>query len=201
MRRIQMGLTYLTRNFWRFMLVLGLNFAAFNILFALEGRFESLAGVPTFDTQNDLTTETLLQQLPLYAGEARTAYFQFAAFDFVFPFVAAFFLAVLWTLLLRINGWPFAASLLRWNFPLLAFAGTLFDWLENISLLALLNSGSAPGETLLNAAILFKQLKLTVLTASVGITVVLLVLTAAYWLLRVVRSSRGRQDAQTAKGI
>ena len=65
-----------SRSPWRFALIAVLNAAAFAALFALEDRFEVITGVPVFDTQNGLTPAALVKQLPLYQGEALTAYLQ-----------------------------------------------------------------------------------------------------------------------------
>jgi hypothetical protein len=168
------------------LLVIVLNFAAFGILFSLEEQFEALAGVPTFDTQNDLTAATLRAQLPLYTGDARDAYLRFIAFDFVFPLVAGLFSAVMWALLLRANNWPLAARLLRWNLPLLPLLGTLFDYAENVGLLLILNNGAADG--LVAAALTAKQLKLTMLAITGAGSGALLVFAAANWLYRLTRA-------------
>lgn len=166
----------ISRRWWAVVLVFGLNFAAFSILFALEDQFEALAGVPTFDTQNDLTADLLREQLPLYVGEARAAYERFAAFDFVFPLVAGVFIAVILTLLLRINPLPIAARLLAWNLPLVPLIGTLWDYLENVSLLTILNAGANLTPTMIDAALLFKRLKLIWLFANGPLIVLVLVL-------------------------
>jgi hypothetical protein len=152
-----------------------LNVAAFAILFSLEGQFEALSGAPTFDTQNDLTSARLLQQLPLYQGEARDAYYRFVAFDFVFPLVAALFLTVWWIVFLQLNTFPLAARLLRWGLPFLPLLTTLWDYLENVCFLLILNSGSTVSTAVIEAALLFKQLKLAFLSVC-GIASGLLIL-------------------------
>jgi cellulose synthase/poly-beta-1,6-N-acetylglucosamine synthase-like glycosyltransferase len=169
------------------LIVAALNFVSFRVLFTLEDRFEAIAGVPTFDTQNDLTSATLLQQLPRYVGAARAAYGWFAAFDWVFPFIASLFLAVLWAWLLRTNALSIAQRLLQWTMPVWVFAVTLFDWLENISLIAIVYAGVRSARVV-EAAIVWKQLKLAGLTASAAITVLLVVLALVGLLQRVWRA-------------
>jgi hypothetical protein len=182
MNRATHWLTAQTMKWWVNVLVIVLNFAAFGILFSLEDQFEALSGVPTFDTQNDLTAETLRLQLPAYTGEARNAYLRFSAFDFVFPLVGGIFSAVMWALLLRANNWPLAARLLRWNLPLLPFLSTLFDYGENISLLLILNNGAS--DSLVTAALTAKQLKLTMLVITASGSGVLLLFAMANWVYR-----------------
>lgn len=177
----------ISKKWWALLLVFILNAAAFGILFSLEDQFEAITGIPVYDTQNDLTPDRLLQQLPLYTGEARSAYLRFAAFDFIFPLVAAVFIAVLWALLLRLNRWRITQQLLLWNLPLVALLVTLWDWLENVSLLMILNTGTTSGQTLVDAALLFKRLKLLFLMLNgtlTGVLVVLLVLQVTYRIVR-----------------
>lgn len=182
-----------SRRWWIVLLALILNFAAFSLLFALEDQFEVFSGgVPTFDTQNDLTQTLILEQLPLYQGEARAAYLRFAAFDFVFPLVAGIFLVLIYTLLLRLNTWSFAQRLLKWRLPLLPLLGTLADYGENVSLLSILQLGASP--LLLDAAILFKRLKLTFLFISGPLAMLLTVLLIGNVIYRVFRA-RSTQSA------
>lgn len=165
-----------SRRWWAVLLAFLLNSAALLILFNLEDQFEALSGVPTFDTQNDLTQALIVEQLPRYQGDALAAYLRFAAFDFVFPLVGGIFIAVIVALLLRLNTRPYAQRLLGWGLPLLPLLTTGWDYLENVSLLAILTGGAAP--TLMSAALLFKQLKLAFLSASGPLVIVLAALLA-----------------------
>lgn len=184
MYRVNSWLVRTSRSWWLFLVIVGATFSSLAFLFALENRFEAITGLPVFDTQNDLTPSSLLQQLPRYQGAALEAYLRFAAFDFVFPFVAALFVAVTWALLLRINPSQFVQRL-AWKLPVYAFLGTGFDYLENISLLSVI---FLPAETplgfVVNAAVFFKRLKLATLVLSNVLTVALLVLAAGAWFRR-----------------
>lgn len=177
----------ISQKWWAVLLVFSLNFASFGILFSLEDQFEAITHVPVYDTQNNLTSELVLEQLPLYTGEARDAYLRFAAFDFVFPLVAGVFVTLMWILLLRLNTWQLPQKLLLWNVPLLALLGTLWDWLENVSLLMILSADSIPSPALIDAALLFKRLKLTWLSLSgtvIGVLIILLALNVIYRMIR-----------------
>ncbi len=169
-----------SRSPWRFALLAGLNALSLAVLFALEDRFEALTGLSVFDTQNGLTSVALVQQLPRYQGEALEAYLHFATFDFVFPFVAALFLAVTWAL------------------PLYAFLGTGFDYLENLSLLSVLVI-DAPSAFAVDATILFKRLKLAALALSGALTGVLVVLAIAS--VRLVGWPRSGAGETSARGV
>lgn len=168
----------ISRNWILFVIMLVVNFASFAILFALEDQFEALTGIPVYDTQNALTTTQILEQLPLYQGEALNAYLRFAAFDFVFPLVSAVFIAVVCTLLLRLNRLKIAQTLLRWRLPLVVLLITLFDYLENVGLLAVLAAAPSPDAAVMNFALVFKQLKLAGLALTgpfIGIPFILLI--------------------------
>ncbi|MBW4436519.1 MAG: hypothetical protein KME04_05260 [Pleurocapsa minor GSE-CHR-MK-17-07R] len=187
----------ISRNWILFVVMLVANFASFTILFALEDQFEALAGIPVYDTQNALTTAQILEQLPLYQGEALNAYLRFAAFDFVFPLVSAIFIAVICTLLLRLNRLKIAQTLLRWRLPLVVLLITLFDYLENVGLLTVLAAAPAPDAAVMNFALVFKQLKLAGLALTgplVGILVALLIADVA----RRVLNRPGRVTPQEA---
>jgi hypothetical protein len=172
MTLLMRGLLAASRRWWVVGLIIGLNILNFGILFALEARFETLSGVPTFDTQNDLTRTTLLEQLPRYTDEALTAYLWFMAYDFVFPLVAGLMVAVLLTLFLRLNRWGFSQRLLLAGVPVATLLTTVWDWLENVGLLGVLATGG--GVFWVEWALLFKRLKLAFLGLS-GATVLLAV--------------------------
>lgn len=167
----------LAASWWRLLLTFGANVAALNILFWLESRFTALAGRPVFDTQNDLTAAGLREQLPLYVGEARSAYFAFAAFDFLFPLIGALAMATLIAWLLRHNPSPLVDRLWGWHVPLLPFAAALFDWFENMVLLAVVGLGADAPALLFNLAIVAKRLKLAALGGSAVLVVSVLLFT------------------------
>lgn len=187
MQKLNLWLVEWSRRWWIIVSILLMNYLSFRILFGLEDTFERITGIPVFDTQNNLTATTLTQQLPLYEGAARGAYLRFAAFDWVFPFVAALFLAVLWTLLLRITSTARAQQLLAWRLPLWAFVTTGFDYLENISLLAIIAIGSPGTPWIINAAIISKRLKLSGLAFSSAVTLGLTLFALSHWLYRIWR--------------
>ena len=152
-----------------------LTFGAFVILFQLEGRFEVLTGVPVFDTQNDLTPAALMQQLPLYQGRALEAYHAFAAFDYLLPLIAGLFQVFLLAFLLRSLTWDTGRTLIRLGLPLLPLLGTLSDWLENTALLSILAAAPQPAAWLVDAAILFKRMKLIFLFSGTSLVLLLAV--------------------------
>lgn len=182
MNTVQRGLMAASGRVWVVLLIIGLNVLNFAVLFGLEARFEAAAGLPTFDTQNDLTRADMLEQLPRYTGAALEAYVLFAAYDFVFPAVAAVMLAVLLTVFLRLNGWALPQRLLAWRLPQVTLLAAVWDWLENVGMLGALWTGGAG--FWVEWALVFKRLKLLWLGLSGGVVAVALGLLLAYalWL-------------------
>jgi hypothetical protein len=177
---------------WRTLIVVQLaNLVSFQVLFWLESRFTALTGKPVFDTQNDLTAAAIREQLPLYAGPARDAYLWFAAYDFVFPLLASISLVMLAAVLLRLNTFGFAQRLLALGAPLLFLFPTLFDWGENVGLLAVLGT-TAPSTAAIDTALVFKMLKLTSLSVSASVIGVLFVFALANWGVRLAAYARRR---------
>jgi hypothetical protein len=166
MKILKRSVDYLAARWWRMVMIITINFVSFNILFSLEARFETLTGLPVLDTQNDLSREQILEQIPLYVGEAQNAYLLFAAYDFVFPLISAFFIAVIQTWLLKHNNSSLGQKLRDWNLPLLVFLVTVFDWLENLGILAIVFTNPNIPDFWIYFALTFKRLKLIFLTFS-----------------------------------
>lgn len=89
----------------------------------------------------------------------------------------------------------------RGGLPLYAFLGTGFDYLENLSLLGVLFV-DAPSAFAVDAAILFKRLKLAALGMSSALTGVLVVLAliASVWRAWWSRSGAGETSARRVQG-
>jgi len=62
-----------------------------------------------------------------------------------------------------------------------------WDWLENVSLLTVLSAAPTLSPAWIDAAILFKRLKLLWLSTNGAITVILVLLLAAHAFYRVIR--------------
>lgn len=172
---LQRAFDLITRRFWAVALVFFLNGLCLVILFGIEGQFKALTEMPVFDTQNDLTRDKILTQIPLYEGEARNIYWAFAAFDFVFPLVGGIFFTLLYGYFLRRFPWGWADQLWRGRFYVLPLLTTAFDYLENVGFIATLLGGTPPSETAMQMALTFKQLKLFSLNANNVLSGVLLI--------------------------
>jgi hypothetical protein len=176
--RITSQLIRLSRRWWLVLSAVAATFVSLQVIFFLDNHFRSLTGQPVFDTQNELTSATLLQQLPLYIGEAKSLYIAFTAFDYVFPFVASVFIALLWALFLRLNTSALARAMIAWHFPAIPFVVTLADYGENICLLSTVLSMPTSENFVVLGAIAFKKLKLVSL-ALIGMTTLILAIALA----------------------
>lgn len=167
----------LSRSAWWYGLITALTFVSFAVLQGIDRQFARLTGLAVFDTRNNLTPALLRMQLPYYQGEARALYAYFAGIDMIFPLVAALFLALTWSKLLRQIGPSDLPR--RWGnrLPLVAFVPTLFDYLENLTFISIVFFG-ATTDGVFEAAVLFKKLKLASLGLCAAITLML-----ALWLL------------------
>ncbi len=184
MKALQQAVNYLSDRWWRVLVMMLINLINFQLLFGLEDRFKALTGLPTYDTQNDLTATKLLDQLGLYQGDALAAYYRFAVYDFVFPSVAGLFVAVVVSWLLKRNPTPLAGRLLAAKVPLIVFVGTLCDFGENFGLLSILQIGAAVPDSVLQVTILFKRLKLAMLGVSASMMIAALIFTVGALLLQ-----------------
>jgi hypothetical protein len=155
----------------------------------IGASFPAIAGgAEPFDLQNGLTAADVLRQLPGYTVEARRQYALFTAIDYVFPFAAGLFLAAVIAFCLR-RSFPgvYAALDARRLLPVLMLA-TLFDWSENVLVLAAIQSWPDTSGALATAIVVAKRLKLACVFLSQGLAVLLLLVTA-------VKSLRGRRAA------
>lgn len=177
----------LSRSAWGYGLLTAMTFVSFAVLQGLDRQFARLTGVPVFDTQNTLTPALLRAQLPYYQSEARALYAYFAGIDIIFPLVAALFLALTWSKLLRRIGYSDLLSKWTKRLPLLAFVPTLFDYLENLSFISIIFLG-ATAPVVIEAAVLFKKLKL----ASLGLCAAITLILGIGWLGTLVRRRLSR---------
>lgn len=157
-------------------------------LFTLDALFALRTGAPTPDTQNALTLEQAVSQLAAWDDGSRQLYALFAAVDFVFPLASGLVLTVVayWLVVLG-NRHP-GPAVPTWV-ALLCLLPVPFDYAENVGFLAALATG---GQLPLQVALIAKALKLTSITLSAGVVVVLAV-------VLVVRFAVGRIRAGAAR--
>ncbi len=175
----------ISKSGWQYVLVFAGFFGTLQALLRIAEHFAELAaGAAPFDLQNQLTVEQIFAQLAAYTEEAFRLYYVFTAIDFFFPLFAGLFLAATVAFLLR-------HSLPRWyaiaeekNLFVLFLLATLFDWLENITLLSVIAGYPNELSTIATLAVAAKMGKLAFVFLFQGLTLLLLIFCAGQWLAR-----------------
>jgi hypothetical protein len=173
----------ISKSGWLYVIVFAGFFGTLQALQRIADRFpERAAGAVPFDLQNQLTTEQIFPQLAGYTDEAFRLYYVFTAIDYFFPLFAGLFLGATAAFLLR-------HSLPRWyaiaeqkNLFLLFLLATLFDWLENITLLSVIVGYPNELSTIETLAVAAKMGKLGFVFLFLPLTLVLLMFSTGKWL-------------------
>ena len=175
----------ISKSGWLYVFVFAGFFGTLQALLRIGKRFPELAaGSVPFDLQNQLTVEQIFTQLAAYTEEAFQLYYVFAAIDFFFPLFAGLFLGATVAFLLR-------HALPRWyaiaeqkNLFVLFLLATLFDWLENITLLSVMAGYPNELSTIATLAVAAKIGKLAFVFLFQGLSLLLLIFCAGQWLAR-----------------
>lgn len=181
-QRLTEGLIQIASLGWPILVALGLQMVALRLMNITGKRLQNASGGhEAFDLQNKLTTAQIYEQLPAYTAESKRLYRRFFIIDFFFPLFASLFIGLLWAALLPRPEAPVYQELLRWNVPVLALLPALFDWGENVCFLIMVNRYPQVMPRLAQIAVVFKRLKLATLFATMGVTMLLLVVTLILW--------------------
>ncbi len=172
-----------SKSGWLYVIVFAGFFATLQALLRIGDRFpERAAGAVPFDLQNQLTAEQIFTQLTGYTDEAFRLYYVFTSIDYFFPLFAGLFLGATAAFLLR-------HSLPRWysiaeqkNLFVLFLLATLFDWLENITLLSVIVGYPNEFSTMAVLAVFAKMGKLGFVFLFQALTLVLLLFSTGKWL-------------------
>ncbi|MBT8422897.1 MAG: hypothetical protein HKN56_03125 [Gammaproteobacteria bacterium] len=151
----------------------------------ITANFPDLSGgYPPFDMQNDLTPAGIYTQLPTYSEQAFSSYYIFQAIDFAFPLFAGLFLAAVFAFGLRHAAPHWYSVAVARNLLVLILLATLFDYLENLNLLAVVSAWPDQAGTAAQLGVLAKQAKLACMYTANGLTALVLLAAAARWLGR-----------------
>ena len=175
----------ISKSGWLYVFVFAGFFGTLQALLRIGERFPKLAaGAVPFDLQNQLRVEQIFTQLAGYTEEAFQLYYVFTAIDYFFPLFAGLFLGATAAFLLR-------HSLPRWyaiaeekNLFVLFLLATLFDWLENITLLSVMAGYPNELSSIATLAVAAKMGKLAFVFLFQGLVLLLLVFSAGKWLAR-----------------
>ncbi|MDP6435654.1 MAG: hypothetical protein QF790_03475 [Gammaproteobacteria bacterium] len=169
----------------KFLIVFVVFVGSLLILQRLSNEFPAVSGgVPPFDMQNALTPAEIFQQLNGYTDQAFDLYIIFQAVDFVFPFFASLTIASLCAFALRNFSIDLYKAFLARKYFILLMMPAVFDYLENINLLWVVNTWPQQVEIAANLAVASKIGKLTTMTLAFIVTALLLLGAAGTWITR-----------------
>ena len=173
----------ISKSGWLYVMVFAGFFGTLQALLRIADRFpERAAGAVPFDLQNQLTAEQIFTQLAGYTDEAFRLYYVFTAIDYFFPLFAGLFLGATVAFLLRHSLPRWYATAEQKNLFLLFLLATIFDWLENITLLSVIVGYPNKLSTIATLAVAAKMGKLGFVFLFQALTLVLLLFSTGKWL-------------------
>ena len=173
----------ISKSGWLYPIVFAGFFGSLQVLLRIAGHFpEHAAGAVPFDLQNTLTAEQIFTQLAGYSGEAYRLYYIFTGVDYFFPLFAGLFLAATAAFLLRHSSPRWYAIAEQNNLFVLFLLATVFDWLENITLLSVIAAYPNENHSIATLAVAAKTGKLGFVFLFQGITGLLILFAAGKWI-------------------
>ncbi len=164
------------------------------ILNALIEPFQAVTnGYDFIDMQIPITADSILAQLPSYTDDSRRLYLYFMIVDYIFPPLAGLFLSLLWAWMLQLVPTPLTTELFHSPFIAFPFLAALLDWAENIGFFYTVWTYPNYSESLLGAAVWFRELKLIFMNANFLGAGIIVVVVFGLWLRQ--RSSQRRGNA------
>jgi len=152
------------------------------LLLFIGEKFKPYAnGAVPFDLQNSLTSAEIFSQLDGYTDQAFVLYYVFTAIDYVFPLLAGLFLASICAYVLRHSLPRWYETALQKNLFVLLLIPALFDWLENMALLATIIAFPNELSSAADAAVVVKQIKLATTYTAQAATALLLLAGLLIW--------------------
>ncbi len=186
--RLQDLILRISRTWWLYLIVLLLFVGSLQALMRIGEQFPAYAGGATpFDLQNDLRAEQVYPQLAGYTVQARELYYAFTLIDYAFPFFAGLFVTATVAFALR-NSLPrLYAALVAHKLLLVLMLATAFDWLENVTALAIILLYPVEVSWLPPVVVVAKKCKLAAMVFSNAALFAAVVFAAGQWLVRQVR--------------
>ena len=122
------------------------------VFFNIREVFEPIVGAPPFDFQNGLSVAQIFEQLPRYDESAISLYYAFVFIDFFFPVFASLTLGAASAFSLRYVSTKWYEKIDELNLFAIYFIPAMFDWIENLSAIVVINA--YPAELTLAAGLL-----------------------------------------------
>lgn len=179
-----------SQSWWKFLLIFIGQFGTMRILTSITEEFPLVTGgdVP-FDMQNTLQSGQIFSQLEGYTDRAFDLYMRFQTVDYFFPLFAGLLLATVCAFSLRAASPRLYAAAAQRNLFVLLLIPTVFDWLENLSLLYVVNAWPNQAELGAKLAVIAKMAKLGSMGIAFVVTLVLLLWGTSQWISRRVRGA------------
>jgi hypothetical protein len=171
-----------SESWWKFLLIFLGQTGSFQILGRITAEFPAVtAGDVPFDMQNSLSSEQIFAQLDGYSDAAFDLYYLFQLTDYFFPLFAGLLLATVCAFSLRVASPGLYATALSRKLFVLLLVPTVFDWLENLSLLRVVSAWPNQADLAANMAVAAKMGKLSTMSVAFLVTGVLLFWAAGKW--------------------
>jgi hypothetical protein len=173
-----------SQSWWKFLLLVGGFVGTLMTLTNISAKFPAATdGYEPFDMQNGLTDSDIFTQLATYTPEAFQLYSWFQAVDYLFPLFAGLMLAAAGAFGLR-HAWPAAYAKAETNKLLALFMiPSLFDWLENLSLLRVITAWPDQSPLAATFAVGAKAGKLSSMNVVFALIGLLLLAAAIRWIV------------------
>jgi len=179
-----------SQSWWKFLLIFIGQFGTMRILTSITEEFPLVtAGDVPFDMQNTLQSGQIFSQLEGYTDRAFDLYMRFQAVDYFFPLFAGLLLATICAFSLRMASPRLYAVASQRNLFVLLLIPTVFDWLENLSLLYVVNAWPSQADLAANFAVAAKMAKLGSTGIAMLVTLALLLWGTSQWLSRRLRGT------------
>jgi hypothetical protein len=137
------------------------------------------AGHQIIDLQQSITPDSIYSELPDYTASSRRIYFWFMVADFIFPASAGLAMALLWAWLVKVAPNSIYRVLMRLPIFALPLLTTLFDWMENVGFLLLVNLYPQELPNVASISCAIRNTKLFVMDINSVVTLALITVTLA----------------------
>lgn len=154
----------------------------FIVFFNINAVFEPIVGAQLFDFQNDLTAEQVFEQLPNYNEAAIDLYYAFVFVDFFFPVFASLTLGAASAFAIRFLSSNWYEKLNGLNAFAIYFIPAMFDWIENISAITVINAYPTEITFVAGLLVIAKKGKLTTVMAMQLISWTILLVALLKWI-------------------
>jgi hypothetical protein len=156
---------------------------------------DASGGHEPFDMQNTLAATDIFDQLATYTDQAFELYAIFQFVDYFFPLFGGLMMATLCAFALRALSAKVYAVVVEKKLLLLFLVPTVFDWLENITLLWAVSAWPEQVEAAATLAVTAKMAKLVTLFITQPVAILLLIAGLSKWLYTKATSGRNTTAA------